>query len=201
MMGLLKLLSALLLLSLLPTGLFQVVNKFSDVPQCEGFFLDLTPNIPDIFVAGDVQNTRYKPICQFFETMEKKILVRTYTFATLYDTDNKIPVFSAYTFTGTVTEGPTSTTWVTEPDLEDDEQAVNADYKGKKDILDKGHLFPCLFAPSAKAKTSTYILTNTVPQVSSFNRNEWKTMEGRIKNLEDDEELVESHEVLLFCII
>ncbi|XP_071234737.1 endonuclease domain-containing 1 protein-like isoform X2 [Salvelinus alpinus] len=106
------------------------VKKFSDVPECTEFFLNgSTPNLPGILVGGTVQNqgqnqNRYKPICQKFNNI--------YRFATLYDTFNKIPVFSAYTFTGPPTgprrakrpkeqkEKSISRHWKIEPQLEDE---------------------------------------------------------------------------------
>ncbi|XP_064882072.1 uncharacterized protein LOC135574410 [Oncorhynchus nerka] len=110
MMGVLSHLSTLLLLSLLPPALSHVVVKFSDVPQCKTFFLEgTTPNLTGILVGGTVQNqNRYKPICQLYKNISR--------FATLYDTTNKIPVFSAYTFTGKVVGRP-SQSWMIEPQV------------------------------------------------------------------------------------
>ena len=110
-MGVLNHLSTLLLLSLLPPALSHVVDKFSDVPQCQKFFLDgSTPNLPGILVYGTVKDqNRYKPICQFYQD--------TYRFATLYDTTNKIPVFSAYTFTGPPTDPRPKDPWMIEPQV------------------------------------------------------------------------------------
>jgi hypothetical protein len=112
MMGVLNHLSTLLLLSLLPPALSHVVVKFSDVPQCQKFFLEgKTPNLPGILVGGMVQNqNRYKPICQLFNNI--------YMFATLYDTTNRIPVFSAYTFSGPPTDRrPKPEPWMIEPQV------------------------------------------------------------------------------------
>ncbi|XP_038841038.1 endonuclease domain-containing 1 protein-like isoform X4 [Salvelinus namaycush] len=97
-----------------------------------------TPNLPGILVNGTVQDqNRYKPICQLFNIF--------YRFATLYDTINRIPVFSAYTFTGPPTGPRPNQRWMIEPQLEDkhytrdmmvagrrlrvEHQATNADYK------------------------------------------------------------------------
>ncbi|XP_042184001.1 endonuclease domain-containing 1 protein-like [Oncorhynchus tshawytscha] len=195
MMGVLNHLSTLLLLSLLPPALSHVVDKFSDVPQCKTFFLkETTPNLPGILVGGTVQNqNRYKPICQLFNN--------TYRFATLYDTTNRIPVFSAYTFSGKEVGRP-SQSWMMEPQLEgvvEEEmknqsvvkkrnnnedirfQAVNKDYDNNTLGLEKGHLFPCSYAPDNDTKKSTFTLTNAVPQESSFNKGSWKTMECRVR--------------------
>ncbi|KAJ8008519.1 hypothetical protein DPEC_G00105720 [Dallia pectoralis] len=138
-----KLLSALLLVCFLPSGLFHVVTKFSDVPECESFFMDkVTPNLPGVLVYGDVKDqNRYKPICQLFKCQKNGKMI--HTFATLYDTTNRIPVFSAYKFTGVGSRGD-RTKWVIEPQLEKEDaapdmqlqidgeayahQAVNGDY-------------------------------------------------------------------------
>ncbi|XP_036845129.1 endonuclease domain-containing 1 protein [Oncorhynchus mykiss] len=198
MMGVLNHLSTLLLLSLLPPALSHVVDKFSDVPQCKTFFLkETTPNLPGILVGGTVQDqNRYKPICQKYKN--------NYRFATLYDTTNKIPVFSAYTFSGPPTDPrPKYQPWMIEPQLEDVEdveemktqrevlnnnkranhQAVDADYDATISSmdLDRGHLFPCNAAPDDATMRSTFTLTNAVPQERGFNRGRWCKMEGRVR--------------------
>ncbi|XP_045557604.1 endonuclease domain-containing 1 protein-like isoform X2 [Salmo salar] len=188
MMGVLNHLSTLLLLSLLLPALSHVVEKFSDVKDCEKFFLEgTTPNLPGILVGGTVQDqNRYKPICQFYKDR--------YRFATLHDTTNRIPVFSAYTFTGKVVGRP-SQSWMIEPQLEDlkkqpdmkvdnkavTHQAVDTDYENNNKHLDRGHLFPCSHALDDAAKRSTFTLTNAVPQNEKFNRGSWKTMECRVR--------------------
>uniref|UniRef100_A0A3P8XVY3 Uncharacterized protein n=1 Tax=Esox lucius TaxID=8010 RepID=A0A3P8XVY3_ESOLU len=145
----------------------HVVSNFS---QCEEFFLNKkTPNIPTILKDGKVQNqTRYKPICQKYQN--------TYRFATLYDTTNRIPVFSAYKFTGAV-KGRPSQAWMIEP------QAVDADYEKNNLSMDRGHLLPCQYAADIDAKKSTFTLTNAVPQASSFNRVSWRKMECSVKKI------------------
>ncbi|XP_052351680.1 endonuclease domain-containing 1 protein-like [Oncorhynchus keta] len=182
MMGVLNHLSTLLLLSLLPPSLSHVVVKFSDVPQCQKFFLEgTTPNLPGILVGGTVQNqNRYKPICQLFKN--------TYRFATLYDTTNRIPVFSAYTFTGNISGRP-SQSWMIEPQVLNNNidigvnQAVDADYNAKiKNMpLERGHLFPCSHTPDNDTMRSTFTLTNVVPQKRGFNRGRWRAMEKRVR--------------------
>ncbi|XP_029610697.1 endonuclease domain-containing 1 protein [Salmo trutta] len=169
MMGVLNHLSTLLLLSLLPPALSDVVNRFN--PLCQKFFLEgTTPNLPGILVNGTVQNQdqdRYKLICQKYNN--------TYRFATLYDTENKIPVFSAYTFTGTSTDPLSNTntscrkshSWMIEPELELDmkhrkvvnNQAVDTDYKNNKMNMHKGHLFPCSYVPDNDTRRSTFTQT------------------------------------------
>ncbi|XP_055771233.1 endonuclease domain-containing 1 protein-like [Salvelinus fontinalis] len=193
MMGVLNHLSTLLLLSLLPPALSHVVEKFSDVTDCEKFFLEgTTPNLPGILVDGKVQDqNRYKPICQKFNNF--------YRFATLYDTTNRIPVFSAYTFTGPGGKRPKNIPWMIEPQLngennspemvndskeiEYQHQAGNYDYKNSipSKGVNRGHLFPSSHAHDLDNQKSTFTLTNVVPQVVSFNGGSWSTMECNIR--------------------
>ncbi|XP_045569302.1 endonuclease domain-containing 1 protein [Salmo salar] len=193
MMGVLNHLSTLLLLSLLPPALSHVVEKFSDVPQCQNFFLEgTTPNLTGILVDGTVQNqNRYKPICQLFNNI--------YRFATLYDTTNRIPVFSAYTFTGPPTDPRPDQPWMIEPQLngennspemqkdskeiEYQKQAGDNDYKNSIPIkgVNRGHLFPCSHAHDLDTQKSTFTLTNIVPQVVSFNNGRWMKMECKVQ--------------------
>ncbi|XP_020333753.1 endonuclease domain-containing 1 protein-like [Oncorhynchus kisutch] len=197
MMGILNHLSTLLLLSLLPPALSHVVDKFSDVPQCQKFFLEgTTPNLPGILVGGTVKDqNRYKPICQLYNN--------AYRFATLYDTTNKIPVLSAYTFTGYIPGRPAEP-WMMEPGLEENNnkinemqsmgggiyknQAGNNDYaqdvrRNPKDFKDvsRGHLFPSSHARDLKTQESTFTLTNIVPQDRTFNGGSWREMEERVR--------------------
>ncbi|XP_045569292.1 endonuclease domain-containing 1 protein-like [Salmo salar] len=192
-MGVLNNLSTLLLLSLLPPALSHVVEKFSDVPQCKKFFLEgTTPNLTGILVGGTVQDQkRYKLICQKYKT--------AYRFATLYDTTNSIPVFSAYTFTGPPTDPRPDQPWMIEPQLnrennspemqkdskeiEYQKQAGDNDYSNSIPIkgVNRGHLFPCSHAHDLDTQKSTFTLTNIVPQVVSFNNGRWMNMECKVQ--------------------
>ncbi|XP_071234810.1 endonuclease domain-containing 1 protein-like [Salvelinus alpinus] len=167
------------------------VKKFSDVPQCQKFFLEeTTPNLPGILVGGKVQDqNRYKPICQLFNNI--------YRFATLYDTINRIPVFSAYTFTGPPTGPRPNQPWMIEPQLNGvnnspemkimgehyQHQAGNYDYSNsiQNKGVNRGHLFPNSHAHDLDTQKSTFTLTNIVPQVVSFNDGSWKEMERNVR--------------------
>lgn len=101
----------LLLLVFIPTGA-KVVKSISD---CENFFLSHhdhhhPPEIPGILRSGEVTNSkRYKVICQVFLNKRR--------FVTLYDIDNKIPVFSAYVYRGQSVPGRPKTPWRVEPQV------------------------------------------------------------------------------------
>uniref|UniRef100_A0AAY5L6T4 Endonuclease domain-containing 1 protein-like n=1 Tax=Esox lucius TaxID=8010 RepID=A0AAY5L6T4_ESOLU len=196
MMGVLKLLSALFLLSLLCPGLSEVDGGFRK--NCKAFFLNgVTPYIPRILEQGTVPKPNlksYKPICQFYKN--------DYRFATLYDMNNKIPMFSAYKFTGGRGSGNNiDDTWKIEPQLENKNaiksmaeesqgaqythQAVDQDYKNVNTdpLVNRGHLFPVMHADGDDAKESTYTLTNIVPQVQTFNGGSWKLMEENVTKI------------------
>lgn len=83
-------LATLLLLSIVPTETEVVAS----VAQCNEFFLEKTPpNIPGILEEGDIKDqNRYKVICQTLGDIRR--------FVTLYDTQNRIPVFSAAEYKG-----------------------------------------------------------------------------------------------------
>uniref|UniRef100_UPI003AAE5676 endonuclease domain-containing 1 protein-like n=1 Tax=Centroberyx gerrardi TaxID=166262 RepID=UPI003AAE5676 len=179
-------LAALLLVSVVPT-VTEVVTSMS---ECAEFLLKETPpRIPGVLEGGNILDQgRYKPICQTFNNTRR--------FVTLYDTDNKIPVFSAYKFTGSIGRRP-DTLWKIEPQLEDEtanrnmrdvdntrvynHQAGKSDYNDKSRGLDKGHIFPSSHAYDTSDKTSTFTLTNIVPQAETFNKKSWSRMESCVK--------------------
>lgn len=100
-------LAALLLLSIVPTET-EVVTSVKD---CNEFFLKKTPpNITRILEGGKMLNqSRYKLICQ--------TLNNTTTFVTLYDTQNKIPFFSAAKFNGSTSGPRPQIPWMIEPQV------------------------------------------------------------------------------------
>ncbi|XP_053532058.1 endonuclease domain-containing 1 protein-like [Ictalurus punctatus] len=181
-----KLLSVVLLLLPLSLCLARVVDDFTE--SCPGFFA--TPNhvvSPPTGFTGD----RFKRICQ--------TLNDTVEFATLYDTENRIPVYSAYRFTRLMKCNRTDK-WYIEPQLEDGilwpnmvnesavrkegvnivNQAVNADYARSR--CDKGHLAPVSHAASQSCSNASFTLTNAAPQNPSFNRGQWKVTERAMAN-------------------
>uniref|UniRef100_A0A3Q4M2U6 Uncharacterized protein n=1 Tax=Neolamprologus brichardi TaxID=32507 RepID=A0A3Q4M2U6_NEOBR len=182
----LLLLAALLLLSVVPTET-EVVTSVED---CNKFFLksETPPNIMKILEGGKIlDQNRYKWICQSYKDFK--------TFVTLYDTQNKIPVFSAAKFNGSTPRRP-NIPWMIEPQLENitdnsnmrrsndtinyNYQAGNKDYKTNQGF-DRGHLFPSSYGFTDLEKKSTFTLTNIVPQKARFNQVSWNRMEECIK--------------------
>uniref|UniRef100_A0A7N6BQD8 Endonuclease domain-containing 1 protein-like n=2 Tax=Anabas testudineus TaxID=64144 RepID=A0A7N6BQD8_ANATE len=178
-------LAVLLLLSITPTEA-EVMQSMS---ECKGFLLkEIPPNIPGVLEHGNIQiPDRYKVICQTYENVRR--------FLTLYDTENKIPVFSGYKYRGGE-EGRPEDGWKIEPQLEDmtngknmenceraeyEHQASDKDYTGGG--YDRGHLFPSSHAFDENDKKSTFTLTNIVPQASSFNQGSWRKMEEHVKKI------------------
>ncbi|XP_078535190.1 endonuclease domain-containing 1 protein-like [Lissotriton helveticus] len=120
-------------------------------------------------------------ICQRFNNK--------YQFATMYDRDLRIPLYSAYVYERGVAQ---RADWMIEPQLVDrknskemeDEiltkidktklatsQAVNSDYEGSG--YDRGHLNPALHHLDGHASESTCTLTNIVPQNGRLNQGLW----------------------------
>ncbi|KAF4074891.1 hypothetical protein AMELA_G00228520 [Ameiurus melas] len=169
-----KLLSVVLLLLPLSLCLAEVVNNF--IVSCPQFFA--TPN--GVVSPPTGFGPQYKQICQTLNNQAE--------FATLYDTTYKIPVYSAYRFTG-LKDCNRTDKWLIEPQLENvnlgrnmdtesavgniTHQAVNADYVGSH--FDRGHLAPVLHANSQNCSDATFTLTNAAPQNFSFNRGQWKS--------------------------
>ncbi|XP_076857389.1 endonuclease domain-containing 1 protein-like [Brachyhypopomus gauderio] len=133
--------------------------------------------------------TQYKQICQ------KQATQNVYEFATLYDTANRIPVYSAYTFIAHKA-CDRSNRWDIEPQLDDqnkgpdmqpdadktlkkpprgNNQSLNEDYAGSG--YHRGHLYPVYQTNTQCTADSTFTLTNAAPQNPSFNVIQWRILE------------------------
>ncbi|NWR21366.1 ENDD1 protein, partial [Emberiza fucata] len=153
---------------------------------------------PQFFYAGIPPNDALNPknpawICQYYNN--------SYHYATLYDRDKRIPVYSAYKYRPG--SGNRSPNWFVEPQLINttyskdmdkemsiinrynitpqeigQSQAINQDYKGLKD-LDRGHLSPSGHQSGNNSKWATFTLTNIVPQNSTLNQGQWKGYENQ----------------------
>ncbi|XP_026224985.1 uncharacterized protein LOC113168210 [Anabas testudineus] len=182
--------TALLLLSVIPTAVTEVVKSMSD---CDQFLLDgAPPHVPGVLEDGKIlDQNRYKPICQTY--MNKR------RFVTLYDIKNRIPVFSAIKYRGQHDSRRPQNRWKIEPQLEkadydknmlDDKGSINKHQAGKMDYrnnrtFDRGHLLPSAYAFNKTDKISTFTLTNIVPQAATFNQGSWNKMEKCIKCVMD----------------
>ncbi|XP_061438645.1 endonuclease domain-containing 1 protein-like [Rhineura floridana] len=161
----------------------EVVTSFKDA--CPQFFFRETP--PSIGLEPPCPAR----ICQRYKNQ--------YRFATLYDRDNRIPVYSAYIYNPGTAKRPS--TWRVEPQLIDftfqpdmetewtllqehsaheealeGSQAVLRDYKNLTGF-NRGHLNPNSHQPDLDAKASTFTLTNIVPQHINLNGGAWNNYE------------------------
>ncbi|NXP06612.1 ENDD1 protein, partial [Thinocorus orbignyianus] len=177
----------LLLLQVLASCLWlghsDVVTSFQSCPQ---FFFDETP--PNNALLP------HKPawICQRYNNQ--------FYYATLYDRELRIPVYSAYRYKPGDDMRP-GKIWMVEPQLIDpdypngmekvstliknfnvsleqikDSQAVTEDYKNLTG-LNGGHLNPTSHQPSFNSKKATFTLTNIIPQDEKLDNGAWNQYE------------------------
>ncbi|XP_051526730.1 endonuclease domain-containing 1 protein-like [Myxocyprinus asiaticus] len=190
-MMVLIILSAVLMLAF-QCAVSDVVDNFG---KCTKYFMaGQPPQIEGILVdSKSADQNRYKIICQG----AKKV----YTFATLYDTTSRIPVFSAYKYSGKGKfSRPNTSNWKIEPQLQQNEQATNKDYKNNNLNVNRGHLFPSCHAKDFTTAKSTFILTNAVPQKMHFNNGSWARMEQCTKHLMDKHCLNMSNKVSAYVL-
>ncbi|XP_065140748.1 endonuclease domain-containing 1 protein-like [Paramisgurnus dabryanus] len=167
-----------------------IVSKLeNNITQCGDFFFQgKAPVFPDILNDSITQNDSYEIICQTYKNKSR--------FATLYNTTNKIPVFSAYKYTGTYQTtnrlGQMGQLWMTESQLEPSgaemsepfvKQARNQDYWIKKNVYTctPGALFPISHAADNETAESTLTLTNSVPLKDDFREGLWSLVENTTK--------------------
>nr|XP_055062672.1 endonuclease domain-containing 1 protein-like [Misgurnus anguillicaudatus] len=159
------------MLLLFSGGSAEVVNNFLN--NCPQYFIN---NITPTILSGN----QYKQICQTLGNIQY--------YATLYDTDNKIPVYSAYNLAARV-QCKRLNNWFIEPQL-DNYQGINMDLKGRRVLnnqasnedyqnsgYDKGHLAPVYHAASQACAEATFTLTNAAPQLGSFNKQWYRKVE------------------------
>ncbi|XP_016390079.1 endonuclease domain-containing 1 protein-like [Sinocyclocheilus rhinocerous] len=179
------LLLRVLMLLLLSGGSAKVVQNFEI--ECGSFFANRKS--PKGF-----NDSQYRQICQSQNNV--------FYYATFYDTNKKIPMYSAYKFEG-LKNCTRLNAWYIEPQLDDnnappnmklekdvkiqglgDYQALNGNYE--KSGYDRGHLAPVFQAQSQSCADTTFTLTNAAPQNPYFNRGQWRVLERNIaKNLSD----------------
>ncbi|XP_067282369.1 endonuclease domain-containing 1 protein-like [Pseudorasbora parva] len=157
-----------------PFAISEVLETFT---KCKDFFYKEQPPVISGILDSRSLNNRYKIICQKYQNV--------YTFATFYNTENRIPVFSAYKYSGK--RSPRKRIrWMVESQLDppvDDmtvpyaNQAINEDYNNIHYKVNRGHLFPCSYAADELSASSTFTMTNIVPQKITFNNGSWNRME------------------------
>ncbi|XP_049670306.1 endonuclease domain-containing 1 protein-like [Accipiter gentilis] len=161
----------------------EVVTSFeSSCPQF--FFRETPPN-----EALQPENPAW--ICQNYKNQ--------YYFATLYDRNRRIPVYSAYLYQPG--PGTRPKTWLVEPQLMSPtypktmerewtllnyfsvsleqlskSQAILKDYKNLTG-LNRGHLNPSSHHRDSSSRTATFTLTNIVPQNEKLNGGAWNNYE------------------------
>ncbi|XP_053355442.1 endonuclease domain-containing 1 protein-like [Clarias gariepinus] len=184
-----KLVTLVLLLSaLFSLTLMEVVNNF-DKSKCAEFFIR-SPNKKTIITPTVFKGYQYKMICQRWKNKHQ--------FATLFDTERRIPVYSAYRFFGqmetvnlSLSENIRTEEWKNEPQLENMKnpsdmreisgaemdgfffQAVNRDYKESSNYTNiaytRGHVFPNQYGVNQDQADSTFTFTNVAPQTQHSN--------------------------------
>ncbi|KAJ8008407.1 hypothetical protein DPEC_G00104500, partial [Dallia pectoralis] len=137
-------------------------------PECRVFLYMGTPPV-------GLENHSLQTICQRYNSKPR--------YVTLYDTDNRVPIYSAYTFKRSDGEKRVDVPWMYEPQLSsgsatgdmqafprgymhsnfEDAQAVLEDYTNAVSY-ERGHLNPDEHQGDPDDKASTYTLTNVVPQ-------------------------------------
>ncbi|NXP06878.1 ENDD1 protein, partial [Thinocorus orbignyianus] len=177
----------LLLLQVLASCLWlghsDVVTSFQSCPQ---FFLDETP--PNNALVPD----NPARICQRYNNQ--------FYYATLYDRDLRIPVYSAYRYQPGDDTKP-GKIWMVEPQLIDpdypngmekvstlisgshvtleqisESQAIPDDYNDLKNFS-HGQLNPTSHQPSSNSKKATFSLTNIIPQDEKLDNGAWNQYE------------------------
>ncbi|KAK5608670.1 hypothetical protein CRENBAI_022035 [Crenichthys baileyi] len=155
----------------------EVSNDFS---HCLDFFYNKTPP------TGTSEG--YTPICQCYRNR--------YRFATLYHSQNRSPLFSAYILSLADGKRP-KPKWMYEPQLAFssasremipfdttvdqnvmESQAVLQDYKDSN--FSKGHLNPSSHQSTMEDREATFTLTNIVPQRVGSNSGPWRQLENKV---------------------
>lgn len=183
-------------LILLTLPALALTTVLTSKPQFELYCLR-TPKGPvcPTILFDPTNPNRYKMISQQRENHSE-------TFVTLYDTRNRIPVFSSYDIQHFWEITEARSTWYIEPQLDDPRggsyyqkpqypppvqnlgifQAVDEDYEGSG--YDKGQLLSVVHADTDA--NTTFTLTNTVPMDRGLNQVWWRDMELAVNKYMDN---------------
>ncbi|XP_067253229.1 endonuclease domain-containing 1 protein [Chanodichthys erythropterus] len=166
-------------------GTATVVEDFNHVERCKDSLYMGTP-------PRGFKSDKLKKICQRYADKPR--------YVTLYDSQNRIPVYSAYTFKKTEGDRRVDYPWMYEPQLAEldgngnmlpfptgylhmkfeDSQAVLDDYSDVV-LYERGHLNPDQHQSDPQDRAATYTLTNVVPEIREFNIGPWRQHEERIR--------------------
>ncbi|KAK1792957.1 hypothetical protein P4O66_001598 [Electrophorus voltai] len=154
-----------LLLALTSLASSRLVADFLNNNGCPQFFLKTARG----HVTPPVLRNPHHLICQRYMGQDR--------FATLYDTRNKIPTYSAYLYVPHV-HLVRANQWWTEPDLTKHNQAQYSDYQGSG--KERGHLYPAYQNNNNVQMDATFTLTNAAPQDDKFNKAWFHNVESKL---------------------
>lgn len=107
-------------------------------------------------------------------------------YATIHDNKHKIPLASfEHLDPKTIGHGNVErkNTFREDPDVRPDARSHLSDYKTGAKVYDRGHMADAQNASDNKAMYDTFLLSNMVPQVNSFNRGMWKNLETHVAKM------------------
>ncbi|KAJ0016074.1 hypothetical protein NQD34_014364 [Periophthalmus magnuspinnatus] len=156
---------------------------------CGGDVGDFSPCLQFFYKSWPLKGLTGTPICQRYSNQ--------YRFASLYSRPRRSAWFSAYVYSVPMGKRP-STSWKYEPQLAYpkangnmalfppgpldvnvvESQAVDPDYINSS--FSRGHLNPSLHHQQYDDRSSTFTLTNVVPQKAGSNDGPWETLEQTI---------------------
>ncbi|XP_063058541.1 endonuclease domain-containing 1 protein [Engraulis encrasicolus] len=185
-MGAQAILSACCCLAILLAAMARADVQEDFSPECREFLFMGTP-------PRGLEGKTLKKICQRYNGHAR--------YVTLYDVENHIPVYSAYTFKRNDGSKQVDTPWMYEPQLSttvsdrdmqpfpiestihssfEDAQAVLDDYSNTP-RYERGQLNPDDHQNFLDDKAATYTLTNVVPQSRVFRIGAWKKHEQTLR--------------------
>ncbi|XP_029977993.1 endonuclease domain-containing 1 protein-like [Sphaeramia orbicularis] len=175
----------------LAMGIFAFSSRWALTVSDVG---DFAPCLHFFYRSWPLKGLAGTPMCQRYNNL--------YHFATLYSRQRRSPWFSAYLYTVPTGKRPTPC-WKFEPQLAYPEangnmipfppppldpnvvesQAVELDYINS--TYSRGHLNPSLHHQQHEDRSSTFTLTNVVPQKAGSNEGPWEKLEQTVnKTLE-----------------
>ncbi|CAL8326697.1 unnamed protein product [Lota lota] len=157
--------------------LLTAASVFVSFRDCSHFFHMRTPPV-------GIRGASLKSICQRFRDKAR--------YATLYDSGRRLALYSAYVFKKSDGQGRVDTPWMFEPQLVSEDSGDNMrelplnddtpSLEESQAVLDdytdaigyeRGPLNPDQHQAELDDKSSTYTLTNVVPQVTDFLDTSW----------------------------